>query len=167
MNSGLDFTTDTVISIPEFFEFIQTTGEAGRRSWVKDLIPNTDIIFLQDGNVSEHILREAIFCYLNGQFLATILLSFSLIERSIAARLSHVGEKSSGRSTDLLKAACDKKWLTAEERKNLDILNKTIRNPVAHFKALGDSTRVEPPSFEQHAKDALTAAVHVCDLISI
>ena len=144
----------------------------GRLAWLMKYVRADDLYFVQDGALSEMLFREAADSFVNGQFLATIVLAFSFIERSIAGRLSYIGENKTaeGKSKDLLAAALDRGWLTPDEIKSLDEI-RLLRNPIVHYRDSFDAKRPEiraalegkPHSilFEADARKVLEAAIHI------
>lgn len=106
------------------------------------------------------------------RLIATVVLGFSLIERTIAGRLSFNSERKAagGTSEELVNAALNKKWLTPEEYANLNALRK-LRNPIVHFRDHLDASRPEVKALlsakttaqiiEEDAKKVVEATIHV------
>lgn len=115
-----------------------------RSAWLNAQINPTCLYFFQDGQFSRELFQEAVSCFIDGYFIATIVLAFAFIERSIAGRLSHCGDMGTARksSQDLLKEARNRQWLSANEYASLDELRER-RNPVTHFREHEDENRPE------------------------
>jgi hypothetical protein len=169
MSDNLDFSFNVLISGEAVLE---KEGRLSRINWLAHRIRNDDFFLMQDGSYSKLLFTELLECYISGQFTATTILGFTLIERSIAGRLSHVGQASDaqGKSDDLLKSALAKNWITNDEYNKLDGLRK-VRNPLVHFRPHLASTRPEVRAaengrdvqlmLERDAKEILEAAIHL------
>lgn len=169
MSDELDFSLDVTVSGDEL---LGGTGRPGRIGWLAQRIRKDDLFLLQDGSFSKLLFNETIECFVSGQFIATVVLGFSLIERAIAGRLSHVGDRKAakGRSKDLMVAALKKGWLSQTEFDQIKELG-ALRNPVVHFCEHLDMNRPEVKAtvhgrdisqmLESDAKRILEAAIHV------
>lgn len=169
MSDELDFSLDVTVS---GVELLSGTGRPGRIGWVAQRIRKDDFFLLQDGVFSKLLFNETIECFVGGQFIATIVLGFSLIERAIAGRLSHVGDKKAakGRSEELMVSALNKGWLSQTEFDHIKEL-RALRNPVVHFREHLDKSRPEfratvneqetSQMLESDARRILEAAIHV------
>lgn len=148
------------------------TGHLARASWLAKHIREEDMYFMQDGTFSQLLLQEVLSTFVGGQFIATIVLGFSLIERTIAGRLAYGDEKNAALATSemLLKNALDRNWLTQEEHDLLDNLRK-LRNPIVHYKDHFSDKRPEiraamnartiEQALERDAKEILAATIKV------
>lgn len=153
-------------------ELLEGTGKLGRVGWLSERLRRDDLFFFQDGTFSRLLFNEALECFVGGQFIACIVVGFSFIERSIAGRLSHIGENSAakGDSRELLDAAQQRKWITKEEQEKLDEL-RWLRNPIVHFKGHLTENRPEiratrdkktiQQMLEADAKEILEASIHM------
>lgn len=149
------------------------TNQLSRADWVVNLLRD-DFYFLQDGEFSRLLLNEVLECFIGGQFIASIILGFSMIERSVAGRLSYIGEKSTakGNSAQLIEAALKRSWITQAEYDHIDKL-RTLRNPIAHFKEFMEESRPEVRAsldgkstaqlLETDAKKTLEAMIHILE----
>ena len=117
-------------------ELLNGSGQLERITWLTKRIRQGDFFLLQDGSYSRLLLSELLECFVGGHFIATSILGFSLIERSIAGRLAFNGDakKSEAKSVELLNAAKERGWLTESEFHVLDKLRE-MRNPLVHFHA--------------------------------
>lgn len=170
MADELDFSLERSITGEELF---RGSGKLERLAWLNNCVPGASFFFLQDGEFSKLVFQEAAASFVNGQFIAAIVLGFSFIERTIAGRLSHVGENGlarNGRSEELFKAAVNKGWITQGEFDSLETL-RSLRNPIAHYRDPLDSSRPEVRALlqaktpmlmlEQDAKVVLNAAIRL------
>ena len=169
MKTELDFSFDRTVHGEEL---LGGTGHLARASWLAKRVREDDIYFMQDGTLSQLLLNEVLNSFLAGQHIATIVLGFSLIERTVAGRLAFIGEKTAAmlKSEPLLKAALARKWLTDEEHLALDELRK-LRNPIVHFRDhLSDvrpevraalNARTTEQVLEADAKRILETVIHV------
>lgn len=177
MSHNIDFSLDRAITGSQL---LAGSGRLGRVEWLTKNLPENDLYFLQDGEFSHLLLTDLLETFVGGQFIATIILGFSFIERTIAGRLDYMGEngpaKEKWRSDKLLKVALCKEWLTVEEHSNLIRLGK-LRNPIVHFHDLLAETRPEVKAelsakttaqmLESDAKQMLAAAIHVLKKTSL
>jgi len=169
MPNDLDFSLDYAVPGDVL---LGGTGRLGRMAWLGKQLRENDLYLLQDGALSKLIFNEVLECFISGQFIATIILGFSFIERTIAGRLSHVGEKaaSKGSSEELIATALQRNWLTKTEHDHINEL-RTLRNPIVHFREHLAETRPEVKAalnarstaqmLETDAKQILEAAIHV------
>lgn len=169
MKTEFDFSFDRPVHGEEL---LGGTGQLARASWLAKRVREDDIYFMQDGTLSQLLFKEALSTFVAGQYIATIVLAFSLIERTVAGRLAFVGEKSAAlaKSEALLKSALEHEWLRTEEHELLDELRK-LRNPIVHFRDHLSETRPEVRAalnarttehvLEGDAKQILEAAIHV------
>lgn len=153
-------------------ELLGGSGRASRIAWLATKIKENDLYHLQDGAFSQLLFHETAESYVNGQFVATIVLGFSFIERAIAGRLHHVNDKVAerGSSEQLIAAALKRQWITREESEALNRL-RLLRNPVIHFRGHLELERPEvkallsarsvPQLLEGDAMATLEAAIHV------
>lgn len=127
---------------------------------------------MQDGTLSQLLFKEVLSSFVAGQYIATIVLGFSLIERTVAGRLAFSGDKSaaSAKSETLLMNALERGWLKKEEHEHLNELRR-LRNPIVHFRDHLSGTRPEIRAdlnartteqvLETDAKRILEAAIYV------
>ena len=154
------------------------SGHLRRAQFLASKIDKTGLYFLQDGTITQRLFIEASETYAAGQFMATIVLGFSFIERTIAGRLNYLGKskEAQARSEQLLATAKDAGWLTSEEHSKLEELRK-FRNPVVHFRDSLDQSRPEVQAalaaktteeyLELQAREVLVAAIHVLNTSAI
>lgn len=158
-------------------ELLNGSGRLERLALLNARIKKGDLYFLQDGKRSKLVFQEAADSYVNGQFISSIALGFSFIERTIAGRLWFLNErkKAKDKGESLLKEALARQWITDGEFTSLNNL-RNIRNYVVHFQSLSnDENNVknlfepDPKSldFEDRAKQVLLAAINVLHKTSL
>lgn len=140
-------TSETTLSLERGLlasELLLHDSRLGRVARLAKLINPDDMYFFQDGELSQNLFREVLDAYVSGLDLATCFLGFTFVERSIAGRLFHIGEKDAakGRSKQLLEEALRRGWLSQDEHALLDGLRKN-RNPLVHFKDHLEESRPE------------------------
>ncbi len=132
MNSEPSLSFDRGVSAAEL---LKHDTSLGRAAFLGRLIHPDDYYFFQDGELSQSLFYEVLESYMKGLDLATCLLGFTFVERSIAGRLAHIGETAAAkqRSEPLLAEALNRGWLSKDEYAALEQLRKD-RNPLVHFK---------------------------------
>lgn len=144
-----------------------------RLAWLAKEIPVHDLYQVQDTGYSKLLFNEISECYINAQFIATIVLGFSFIEREIAGRLFSIGDKkiaAKGKNEELINLAYKKGWLTENEMNRLNKL-RDLRNPVVHFRDSFNSShpdmaaflkaKTTPKYLEESAQIILKAIIHI------
>lgn len=122
-----------------------------RLEWVQHELGPDYLYLLQDGTLLRLMANEAIRCFVCGHFIASVLVAFSLIERSIAGRLIAAGEAGVREERDfekLLDHANQKKWIAKQESKHIKEVCRKYRNSLAHIR-----TQTEPERHEIRAND--------------
>lgn len=163
MSNDSDYSLDQAILGSEL---LGGSSRLGRVTWLSKHLRENDLYLLQDGAFSKLLFTEVLETFVGGQLIATIILGFSLIERTIAGRLYFLGENNveKMRGEALLNAALQKEWLTTEEHKLLNELRK-LRNPFVHFHDPQANTRPEARAatqiLESDAKRFLETTIHV------
>jgi len=169
MKTEFDFSFDRPIHGEEL---LGGSSQLARASWLARHVRNDDVYFMQDGTLSQLLFKEVLSTFVAGQYIATIVLAFSLVERTVAGRLAFVGDNSGAlaKSEALLKNALERGWLKKEEHECLDKLRK-LRNPIVHFRDHLSETRPEVRAaltartteqvLEHDAKQILEATIHV------
>jgi hypothetical protein len=104
--------------------------------------------------------REARWCFIHGNFMATILLCQALAEHTLAGFL-HAGGVSGKLPprisfSDTLNRCCDHRVLSARDAEDLRRL-MNLRNPLSHFRDLDDPGNLSRRAIgmDMHANDAL------------
>jgi hypothetical protein len=115
-----------------------------RLDWIADLMPDVDYLSFPGGWMSKYLFEEARYCFVYGQFFATIVLGLSYIERTLAALFYAMGRNDLERAniSNLLREAVNAGWIDQVEFDALDRARK-IRNPITHFRRPGFNDTVE------------------------
>jgi hypothetical protein len=104
------------------------------------------------------LFEEAKYCFVYGQFVATVLLGMAFVERLLAAYYYATGRSDLERAsiTVLLKTARDDGWLTDGMYRQLDEL-RGKRNPLVHFRSPlgGDTIERRAVLSDSHAYDVI------------
>lgn len=169
MSDKLDFSLRETASPAELCESV---AEVKRLKWIVTKLGPDGFYFFQDGRFSRYMFQEAIQSFINGQFIASIVLAFSFIERSLAGRFFEVGRTDLERATAevLLREARLSGWLSETEEKLFNNLRE-LRNTVAHFRDPGSTDRPEIRAIlsakqpyemlENQAREVLDAAIRL------
>lgn len=171
--SDIDFSTSYTLSRKELLSFDKRLE---RGAWLHEYLPTGDLFFVQDAPLTIPLLQEAVMCFVNGQFIACIVLGFSVVERSLAARLHSIDKPVPRKAEDILKAARNQGWLDDDEFAQLNVARE-YRNPITHFRDTLDPSRhdIRAITFgkdvysvlEQDAKHVLCAAISILDKTAI
>ena len=149
-------------------EDAENTGERLERiRWLTEQYPDISIQLFPDGQTSRSLFEEARYCFIYGQFLATILLGMAFIERSFAADLFAAGNDNFERAnlTTLLREQHQRGFISQEQFDQLERA-RNHRNSLAHFRPPGHNETTEFRSvsqmelpytlFEEDAKNILS-----------
>ena len=102
------------------------------------------------GPISRYLFEEARYCYIYGQFLASVMLGLAFVEMSLAGAFYGAGRNDLQRAgiAELAKEALACGWLTRADYDTLERV-RTLRNPVTHFRPPGDAERIKTRAFYQ------------------
>jgi hypothetical protein len=115
---------------------VERDARIERLDWIQAHWPHAKHGFMLFGGWLSHaLLEEAKYSFVHGQYIATALLAYSLIERILAAELYGIGRDDMERaaSVALIRDAKELGLITPGES---DLLNRLrqIRNPLVHFR---------------------------------
>jgi hypothetical protein len=134
---------------------------ADRLAWLAEAYPGGPHGLLVNGGwLSKQLLEEVKYCFTYGQYVATAVLGYALIERLLAAELYAQGRDELERapSERLIIAARDHKMISDTE---YDVLNgiRSFRNPLLHFRRPFSDGTIESRwrNEEQHPENFLEA----------
>jgi hypothetical protein len=121
---------------------------AHRLQWTIEAMPQVDFQLFRGGLLSKYLFEESRYCFVYGQFLATILLGLAFIEHTLAALFFGGGRNDLGCAglATLLSEAVNAGWLSNEEYAKLDN-SRAIRNSIAHFRPPLHPERIEYRAF--------------------
>lgn len=106
-----------------------------RLDWLAKEMPKGEHVAFHAGLVGKYLFEEAKYCFVYGQYLATIMLGFSFIERTIAALFYESGRNDLQRASarTLLQEAHGSGWLPDTDFERLNEARER-RNPIVHFR---------------------------------
>jgi alpha-amylase/alpha-mannosidase (GH57 family) len=153
-------------------------GRLSRLKWIIEEYPNIEISLFYGAPKSHYLFEEARYCFVYGQYIASIMLSLSYIENSLASAFYASGRNNLQRVSmvSLLEEAKEKGLISESE---FDVFNKVreIRNPITHFRKPVDKEAIEYMAvkgarhpyevLEEDAKAALKAAFRMMAKFSI
>ena len=149
-----------------------------RLEWIIGEYPNIDISLFDGGLKSHYLFEEARYCFVYGQYFASIMLSVSYIENTLASVFYASGRNDLQRAhvIDLLNEA-KKEGLISESEFNVFNKVRKIRNPITHFRKPAGRKTLEYSSvknnkhpyklLEEDAKIALKANFRIMAKFSI
>ena len=132
----------------------QREDRLARLRWVASQMPEVDWMVFGCGPISKYVFEEARYCYVYGQFLASIMLGLAFVEMSLAGAFYGTGRNDLQRAgiKKLSHEALDCGWLTQSDYDMLERV-RTLRNPVTHFRPFGDAERIETRAFQHRMDD--------------
>ena len=115
-----------------------------RLDWLIGQTPGAEYWTFPGGFLARALFEEARYCFVYGQFNATILLGLSYIERTLAAQFYGAGRDDLERASlsELLDEARDSSLLTDGELQDLQRARR-LRNDYAHFRRPLHRTSIE------------------------
>ena len=109
-----------------------------RLNWLAARTPKTDYLTFPGGLMSKYLFEEARYCFVYGQFLATIVVGLSYIEQTLASLFYAFGRNDLERASisTLLRESLKHGLIDQIDYENLEQVRR-IRNPVTHFRKPG------------------------------
>lgn len=123
-------------------DIVTRENRLARLDWLIAQMPDAEYLTFPGGMIARYLFEEARYCFVYGQFLATIVLGLSYIEHTLGALYYESGRNDLERAniSTLLREAINEGWITKTEFDNLDHARE-LRNPITHFrKPLHDDT---------------------------
>jgi len=119
---------------------IARQGRIERLQWLLEQTPDSKIWLFYDGIISQELFEQTRYCFVYGQYLATIILGVSFIEHLLAALFYGTGRDDLERANLALlsEEALLAGWVSKEEKDTIDEA-RTIRNDVTHFRKPGSN----------------------------
>ncbi len=107
----------------------------GRLEWLISKAPPAQIWSFPGGWLGKQLFEEARYCFVYGQFLATVVLGFAFVERTLCAIFYGAGRNDMQRATSetLLREAHKEGLLNKEELKTFNKA-RGLRNVTVHFR---------------------------------
>jgi hypothetical protein len=114
-----------------------------RLEWLANLAPKTLYWTFPGGLNAKYLFEECRYCFVYGQFLATIILGLAFIEHTLAALFYAEGRNELERASIsvLLKEALRSEWLSQVQYDNLEH-TREIRNAATHFRRPGHQNTI-------------------------
>jgi hypothetical protein len=143
-----------------------------RLNWLSSGSPDAEYWTFPGGLISKYLFEETRYCFVYGQFLATIVLGLSYIEHTLASLFYASGRNDLERASisTLLREALNCGWMNHIEFDNLQRARK-IRNPITHFRRPGYDDTIEYravaenelpyTSVEEDAQHVLETVLHL------
>jgi hypothetical protein len=145
-----------------------------RLRWLADQTPKVEWVLYGTGPISKYLFEEARYCFVYGQYLASIILGLAFIELSLGGAFYAAGRQDLERASigSLAKEALTHGWLSQADYRAIDQI-RHYRNPITHFRPPGHRDRVEARAFTAGAsnayevieQDARRVMQTVCDLL--
>lgn len=137
-------TSDAVSAWLDREDSVDRAGRHERLTWLIENAPGNNQWVFVGGPLSQRLFEEARYCFVYGQFLATITLGFSSIEQTLAAMFYALGRNDLERAnvSVLLDLAQSEGWFSASEYDDL-VQAKKWRNAVAHFRRPGHDDSID------------------------
>ncbi len=114
-----------------------------RLDWLTTRAPDAEYLMFWGGQMSRYLFEEARYCFVYGQFLATIVMGLSFIEHTLAGLFYASGRNDLERAgiSTLLQEALKNGWIDQIEFANLQRARE-VRNPITHFRRPGHSETI-------------------------
>jgi hypothetical protein len=118
--------------------------------WLATNAPDAEYWVFPGRLMSKNLFEEARYCFVYGQFLATIVLGLAYIEHTLAGLFYASGRNDLKRAgiSILLQESLTYKWIAQAEFDNLQRARR-IRNPVTHFRRPFHSDTIEYRTVKQ------------------
>lgn len=119
-------------------------GRLARLRWLSLLYPDTSIAFFPGGWIAKYLFEESRYCFIYGQFMASIELGIAYVEHTLAALFYAAGRSDLERASisTLLREAVGLNWIDQEQFEKLERA-RALRNAIAHFRCPLDEEGVE------------------------
>ena len=126
------------LSPEEWLERERRVGEEARLSrlrWLAAQYPSVRYQLFPGGIMPRYLFEEARYCFVYGQFLATVMLGLAFVEQSLAAQFFVTGGDKMERASlsKLLDVALGEGWISQDEHGERQRARRN-RNTVAHFR---------------------------------
>jgi hypothetical protein len=125
-------------------------GRLARLQWMESQFPQYEYFCFHGGEMVYYLFEETRYCFIYGQFLATVVMGLAFMEQSLAAYYYATGRDDLERAnaSTLFTIAFDGGLITQTEFKNLERARHN-RNPITHFHEYFAKDRIELRSFKQ------------------
>ena len=139
----------------QFVDLIKVLDErsrearARRMKFINDELPKGHLI-LTGGEYTIHALEEAKWCFVNGFYIATVLLSQIVLEYILGGifRLAGRDDLEKARFSNILSEALKEGFISEEEFRSLTKIPK-VRNPYSHYRTTVDKESISMRRLEE------------------
>jgi hypothetical protein len=126
-----------------FEDQIERENRILRLEWAIDHYPKLSLVFYHGGLITKYLFEEARYCFVYGQFVASILLSLAFIEHTLAGLFYQLPNNALGKIGvsqsrlqragifDLINWALKFNWISEDDFRFIDYIRE-IRNPLVH-----------------------------------
>jgi hypothetical protein len=123
---------------------------AARLAWLLTVTPPAKIWLFPGGWLGQQLFEEARYCFVYGQFVASAVLGFAFVERTLAAMHYGSGRNDLQRATSekLFKEGHNAGWLSGTDLSAFEKARK-LRNPLVHFRTPLHAELPESRSFAE------------------
>ncbi len=110
-------------------------GRAGRLRWIASIAPSKQAWLFHGGWLAKQQFEEARYCFVYGQYIATVVVGLAFVERTLAAKFYAAGRNDLQRATaqQLFDEAHKVGWLTQSELAAFEAA-RDLRNPLTHYR---------------------------------
>jgi hypothetical protein len=125
-------------------------GRLSRLIWIATQYPPINYQLFHGGILSHYLFEEARYCFVYGQFLATIMLGLAFIERTFAAEFFASGRNDLERASisRLLREMLECGWISYTDFEQLERARRS-RNRVVHFRRPDHPDEIEWRSVQE------------------
>lgn len=143
-----------------------------RFEWLSSIRPEGGYHLFFGGSSAKYLFDETEYCFVYGQFLASILSGLAFIEKTLAAQFYATGRDDLVKAnvSKILKESIAQGWITNDEFGKLEDV-RIRRNPVAHFRVPLARDTIESRAFdtdehfytvaEKDARDVIEAVFRI------
>lgn len=134
---------------------------AARLAWLLTVTPPAEIWLFPGGWLGRQLFEESRYAFVYGQFVASAVLGFAFVERTLAAMHYGSGRNDLRRATSeqLVREAYSAGWLNEADVAAFENARK-LRNPLVHFRT---PLHAELPESRAFAEDCQPDAVLEAD----
>ena len=129
-------------------------GRIERLKLITELYPDVEWMIFGSGKISKYLFEEARYCFVYGQYLASIVLSLSFLDVSLGGAFYGMGRDDLERAgiRKLAEQAHSIGWLNRDDFDLIEEIRK-YRNPITHFRTPGHEDRIETRGFRENLED--------------
>ena len=157
---------------------VSRQGRIERLQWLLEHTPENRNWLFHDAPISFELFEQTWYCFVYGQYLATIILGISYIEHTLAALFFAYGRNDLERAnfSALIDEAFKEAWIDINEKDSLDWA-RGVRNDVTHFRKPGQtnpltnqvlmSRETSETIFENNARQIMLIVFHILNRTAV